>query len=783
MKQQQLPSAGRTTSAPGETLREGHHPQSKAPLPPGSASLPSLVSPPTAAAPATFGGMWQSLIAPIKKFWEVPTIHVSTYYGTANQLGRPGPVLAVVVERAAVLRSRAKQRLKRQQQHQKLLAAASAASSLSSLASLPIGATTTNNNNGQPTPANATGPPPIAASTSTPVVGAQRGTRRGPEPSSSPAPPGASGTSPPPEDGGTSVDIEGVLLVTPRSIERYQLNGVPIKRAALPDTITAFNAAKVAGVGRVFICGTQNGRLHVLKTNLLDAMLVFDTGSLSAKAVTAMRRRVSSPILPQQRPTQSGRSELSFASDEGQQRSFSVFADPPRLLAEAVLMAATAAGVEAPPLEGPPEDVDAVFRRLGTVTGDGITPALLEGRAEELLYRQARREPPPSIEEPIVQEALERLASTTSPGPIPLPPPIGAAPSAVLGSLLQEATRARTEICSIATSCSFSNFCEIILAGTVRGEIFGWQVPSGRLTFAFDYPVVTDASATTDSQFVAAMETITIRDTTQYLWAGYGTGYLAIYNLTLGQREHLLEVPGQRPVVAIEVATQLAVVLVLAGNAVLTVWSCNNADAPKLLTSFNTSQLTNGIPLSCFKAVEPIRRTGYMAMSSILFLGCVDGSLFVHKLSWSGGEQHTTGQTIIPQNYIARLRTLSGATGFVDDITVAPSHVVDTATLQPSTLECRLLKSFDREVEPKCPVSALWVDPAVDTVFVGDASGVVATLLPIRYLLNDVNSNGSSGSSPLLTSQQRRAQARLTSIEYRCPPEQPKTTTTTDASP
>lgn len=52
-------------------------------------------------------------------------------------------------------------------------------------------------------------------------------------------------------------EIEGVLLVTPCAIERYQLNGTIVKRAALPEAITAFLGTKIAGIGRVFLCGTQ----------------------------------------------------------------------------------------------------------------------------------------------------------------------------------------------------------------------------------------------------------------------------------------------------------------------------------------------------------------------------------------------------------------------------------------------------------------------------------------------------------------------------------------------
>lgn len=76
----------------------------------------------------------------------------------------------------------------------------------------------------------------------------------------------------------TVTEIEGIVMVTPLAIERYQLNGAIVKRAALPEVITAFLGTKIAGVGRVFLCGTQRGRVYVLKTDLLDSMLVFDTG-------------------------------------------------------------------------------------------------------------------------------------------------------------------------------------------------------------------------------------------------------------------------------------------------------------------------------------------------------------------------------------------------------------------------------------------------------------------------------------------------------------------------
>lgn len=75
-------------------------------------------------------------------------------------------------------------------------------------------------------------------------------------------------------------DVEGILVVTPLAIEKYQLNGTIVKRAALPAAIAAFICTKIAGVGKVFLCGTHKGEIHVLKADLLDSMLIFGTGRL-----------------------------------------------------------------------------------------------------------------------------------------------------------------------------------------------------------------------------------------------------------------------------------------------------------------------------------------------------------------------------------------------------------------------------------------------------------------------------------------------------------------------
>lgn len=61
-------------------------------LPPGGATTPPSLNP--AFGSPSFStnnasSLWVSIFNPIKKLWEIPTIHLSTYYGLPNQPGRP----------------------------------------------------------------------------------------------------------------------------------------------------------------------------------------------------------------------------------------------------------------------------------------------------------------------------------------------------------------------------------------------------------------------------------------------------------------------------------------------------------------------------------------------------------------------------------------------------------------------------------------------------------------------------------------------------------------------
>lgn len=61
-------------------------------LPPGGAATPPCLNPAFGAptfSSTNSSSFWGSIFNPIKKLWEIPTIHLSTYYGLPNQPGRP----------------------------------------------------------------------------------------------------------------------------------------------------------------------------------------------------------------------------------------------------------------------------------------------------------------------------------------------------------------------------------------------------------------------------------------------------------------------------------------------------------------------------------------------------------------------------------------------------------------------------------------------------------------------------------------------------------------------
>lgn len=800
---------------------------------------------------SSLGTVWSSIIAPIKRFWEVPAIHLSTYYGTPNQLGRPGPVLAVWVERAAMLRSRAKQRLKKQQQQQQKLQAATASGTLiSNPSSLSHHTVTTQTGTSFSRGSNSS--PSVLSDlvgvahspTSARNGGVQRILKCVTSGATSTA---LSDDSPVPE-------IEGVLLVTPRAIERYQLNGLPMKRVALPDTITCFVPTKIAGVGRVFVCGTQKGRVYVLKASMFDSMLIFDTACIDRNLCQSLQR-ATSPA-----GTSSCLRSQTNVSCFTAPKKVSVFADPPRLLAEVMIHrrltskcyesrtsflsdrgVARAAGDaeggkrrpsltsladadgdqraathEAP--NGQEEDLESypalLLSCLSTLTGDGMTSALLEARANALREAQSLdvgqnagqslgQSLGSSRFQPVQRSVSRRGSEPRNDGDRESGIPESGNQSSTLDdhvlsgglvdsesdlsydeatlerdqrlmTVLQERLASRAEICSLGVKCSFSNFSETLLAGDSRGRIFAWDVPSGRLIYVFEYPkqpeLARDTPCTSDfvddsSSYapehdvlggihVAALLAIHVQKAEHHLWAGYGSGLIAVYSLATGSLVRLLR--ESAAIRAIELASQMAVVLTLSGNHTLTAW---NSRTFVPIKSFTMDQLTSGLPITCLKIVECERRI-HGSPQAILFLGCVDGSIAIQRLCWEDpvcrSRSHSTHahlrlSDVSPAPYGA-FTTMQ--TGFLDSVSTAPFNSIEGVYAEPPStsgihkasvpaqlhhagqqeLCCTLLRAFVRDAAPRCPISALWVDASLDTLFIGDASGIVATLLPIRHL-------------------------------------------------
>lgn len=111
-------------------------------------------------------------------------------------------------------------------------------------------------------------------------------------------------------------------------------------------------------------------------------------------------------------------------------------------------------------------------------------------------------------------------------------------------------------------------------------QIFAWDVPSGRLSRVHEYPdTQTRAPSCSSSQndkerHVSALLVIHIQSTEHHLWAGYGTGLIAVYDMGSGAQVALLREP--EPIRAIELATHMALVVTLSGHCRASVWNCRS---------------------------------------------------------------------------------------------------------------------------------------------------------------------------------------------------------------
>ncbi|SOV10429.1 conserved Plasmodium protein, unknown function [Plasmodium gaboni] len=174
------------------------------------------------------------------------------------------------------------------------------------------------------------------------------------------------------------------------------------------------------------------------------------------------------------------------------------------------------------------------------------------------------------------------------------------------------------------------------------------------------------------------------------LWVAFGNGYIAVYDLYDFQLL-LYTCISKSPIMDLKYSKILEDVLILIGNNYLSVWDTKTL---KQVRKIPTSQITSkNSSLSTIYLLESPNSWKYKQV--VLIAGCNNGSV-----------------------------CLTNITKKVDgDLTFS------------------YIKTYNKHFEPYVPISYIYIEPTINAAFVGDASGVVFTL---PRILSTLKNNDSS---------------------------------------
>ncbi|OEH78178.1 hypothetical protein cyc_01620 [Cyclospora cayetanensis] len=72
-------------------------------------------------------------------------------------------------------------------------------------------------------------------------------------------------------------ELQGLVVASPLSLERFSFEGQLLQRAAPPQPLTCCRGGKIGGVGRVLLCGSQSGTVFIVNAETFELMLELDT--------------------------------------------------------------------------------------------------------------------------------------------------------------------------------------------------------------------------------------------------------------------------------------------------------------------------------------------------------------------------------------------------------------------------------------------------------------------------------------------------------------------------
>ncbi|CBZ51919.1 conserved hypothetical protein [Neospora caninum Liverpool] len=243
-------------------------------------------------------------------------------------------------------------------------------------------------------------------------------------------------------------ELQGLAVATPRVVERYLLDGRLQQRVAVPEPLTCFVGGKIGGVGRVLLCGTQGGRVFILKAETFEQLLELDSSEAYSAAGVSFDAGLALDDLPPRGGLTFSRDPLGRGSDAAPGRKgngFFGFGDSSAKREKRE--AARQIGGSFDGQEG----------RQQKDTEDGSAP-VSDGAG-------ARRE---SEEE---RKSSEWRAPTEGDGT--------KTPAGVPACLA---------ISSLTIKSTFAEFVHFVIAGNVRGHVFVWQVPSTKLVHLLSFP-------------------------------------------------------------------------------------------------------------------------------------------------------------------------------------------------------------------------------------------------------------------------------------------------------
>ncbi|KEP61535.1 UNVERIFIED_CONTAM: hypothetical protein HHA_240980 [Hammondia hammondi] len=248
-------------------------------------------------------------------------------------------------------------------------------------------------------------------------------------------------------------ELQGLAVATPRVVERYLLDGRLQQRVAVPEPLTCFVGGKIGGVGRVLLCGTQAGRVFVLKAETFEQLLELDSRAAYATAGVSL----DLPGLPPRGGLTFCRDPLGRGGDVGSIRkgnAFSVdFSKRERKHEE----------------QSPAGRLDAAASLLVGRALDGDSSSVASGRASRVEHRRASVGSSERSESAENDDGVSEKRKEQSEETLEFP--------------------ACLAISALAIKATFAEFVHYVIAGNVRGHVFVWQVPSTKLVHLLTFPV------------------------------------------------------------------------------------------------------------------------------------------------------------------------------------------------------------------------------------------------------------------------------------------------------